>query len=222
MKPWETLATAPLPEGGELTLARRDTEYALRVRGHVLMTSRMHGSEVALAEIGCATVKDRAAPRVLIGGLGFGYTLRAALDVLPPAAQVTVAELIPAVIEWNRGLLAELSGRALEDGRVKIVEGDVAHLMRRSSGVFDAILLDVDNGPSALTQEDNEGLYGTVGLARAREALRKGGTLAVWSAQEAPAFATRLKKAGFGVQVKSPPAHGSRGARHVVFVGTRI
>lgn len=221
MKPWETLDTAVLPDGGELTLARRDTEFALRVRGHVLMTSRAHGSEVALAEIGCGAVKHRSGARVLIGGLGFGYTVRAALDVLGPDAAVTVAELVPAVVAWNRGVLGPLTDHALTDARVSVIEGDVADVIRKHPRGFDAVLLDVDNGPSALTQEENSGLYGTAGLARAREALRPGGVLCVWSAQEVPAFAARLKKAGFGVQVQSPPVHGTRGARHTIFVGTR-
>jgi spermidine synthase len=222
MKPWETLDTTRAPDGAELTLARRGDEYVLRVRGHLLMSSRMHGSEEALAEAGCAGLAGASRAHVLVGGLGFGYTVRAALDRLGPGAHVTVAELLPAVVAWNRGVLAPLAGAPLEDPRVHVVEGDVRTLLGRSAGAFDAILLDVDNGPSPLTQEDNRGLYGLTGLGVAAAALRPGGTLVVWSAGDDPAFVRRMQQVGFTVQVQHPSARGgTRGARHTLFVGKR-
>ncbi|XXF79326.1 hypothetical protein P2318_06125 [Myxococcaceae bacterium GXIMD 01537] len=220
MKPWETLDTAPAPGGGELVLARRGEEYALRVAGHVLMTSRTHGSEEALAEQGCAPLADRARPRVLVGGLGMGYTVRAALDRLGPGASVTVAELVPAVVRWNRGPLAPLAGRPLEDPRVTVVEGDVGAVLRdAASHPFDAVLLDVDNGPAALTRPENARLYGAGGLALARAALKPGGLLVVWSAAPDAAFPRKLRDAGFEAQVVEVPVRAKAGGRHVLFVG---
>ncbi|WP_163999901.1 spermidine synthase [Pyxidicoccus caerfyrddinensis] len=221
MKPWETLDTAQVPDVGEVTLARRGDEYVLRVRGQTLMSSRRHGSEEALAEAGCADVAGKSGARVLVGGLGFGYTLRAVLDRVAPGARVTVAELLPAVVAWNRGPLAALAGAPLEDPRVTVVEGDVGALMARQSATFDAILLDVDNGPTALTHPDNQGLYGLAGLARAFHALRPGGMLGVWSAGPAPGFERRMEQAGFTVQVLHPAAHGTKGTRHTLFMGRR-
>ncbi len=223
MKPWETLDTAPAPGGGELVLARRGEEYAIRVGGHVLMTSRTHGSEEALAEHGCAPLANRARPRVLVGGLGMGYTVRAALDRLGPRASVTVAELVPAVVRWNRGVLAPLAGRPLEDSRVTVVEGDVGAVLREAaSAPFEAILLDVDNGPAALTRPDNARLYGATGLTLAREALSPGGQLLVWSAAPDARFARRLGEAGLESRVVEVPARGrSGGTRHVLFLGKR-
>lgn len=222
MNPWETLDTAKTPDGGDLTLARRGDEYVLRVRGHQLMSSRMHGSEEALAEAGCAGLAGASRPHVLVGGLGFGYTVRAALDRLGPDARVTVAELVPAVVAWNRGPLAPLAGAPLEDPRVSVVEGDVRTLLGRSAHTFDAILLDVDNGPTALTQDDNRGLYGLTGLGVAAAALRPGGTLVVWSAGDDAAFARRMGEVGLTVQVQHPAARGgARGPRHTLFVGRR-
>ena len=222
MKPWETLGTAMGPDGSELVLARRGDEYALRVRGQLLMSSRMHGSEEVLAEAACKGLSGRPHPRVLIGGLGFGYTLRATLRQLGPGASVTVAELVPAVVEWNRGLLAPLAGAPLEDPRVTVVEGDVQRAMGRARGQLDAILLDVDNGPSAMTQADNVGLYSLTGLGAAIAALKPGGRLAVWSAGEDPRFQKRMGEAGFAVEVLHPPARGTKGGRHTVFLGRRV
>jgi spermidine synthase len=223
MKPWETLDMAPAPGGGALVLARRGEEYAIRVGGHVLMTSRTHGSEEALAEHGCAPLADRARPRVLIGGLGMGYTVRAALERLGPGASVTVAELVPAVVRWNRGTLAPLAGRPLEDPRVSVVEADVGAVLREAAAKpFDAVLLDVDNGPAALTRPENARLYGGGGLALAHGALKPGGVLIVWSAAPDAAFTRRFREAGFEVQEVETPARGkSGGARHVLFVGRR-
>ena len=221
MKPWETLDTAQVPDVGEVTLARRGDEYVLRVRGQTLMSSRRHGSEEALAEAGCADLAGKSGARVLVGGLGFGYTVRAVLDRVAPGALVTVAELLPAVVAWNRGPLAALAGAPLEDPRVTVVEADVGKLMARHSATFDAILLDVDNGPTALTHPDNQGLYGFHGLARAFHALRPRGTLGIWSAGPAPGFERRMEQAGFTVQVLHPAAHGTKGTRHTLFMGRR-
>ncbi|MCP3140726.1 spermidine synthase family protein [Pyxidicoccus xibeiensis] len=221
MKPWETLDTTQVPEVGEVTLARRGDEYVLRVRGQTLMSSRRHGSEEALAEAGCADLVSRGTGRVLVGGLGFGYTVRAVLDRVGPGVRVTVAELLPAVVSWNRGLLAPLAGAPLEDSRVTVVEGDVGALMGRHASTFDVILLDVDNGPSALTHPDNQGLYGLYGLTRAATALRSKGVLGVWSAGPAPGFERRMEQAGFTVQVLHPAAHGTKGTRHTLFMGRR-
>jgi spermidine synthase len=221
MKPWETLEKAHTPDGEELVLARRGDEYVLRVGGHLLMSSRLHGSEEALAQAGCGHLMGKAKARVLVGGLGFGYTVRAALGHLSRDARLTVAELVPAVVAWNRGLLAPLAGSPLEDPRVTVVEGDVGQLMGRHGSTFDAILLDVDNGPRALTQDDNFGLYSLTGLALAYGALRPGGTLVVWSAGPDPSFLRRMGQVGFKAQVQNPPARGTKGARHTLFVGKR-
>lgn len=221
MKPWETLDTAQVPEVGEVTLARRGDEYVLRVRGQTLMSSRRHGSEEALAEAGCAELAGKSGARILVGGLGFGYTVRAVLDRVGPGARVTVAELLPAVVAWNRGPLAPLAGAPLEDPRVTVVEGDVGALMGRHTATFDAILLDVDNGPTALTHPDNQGLYGLAGLGRAASALRPRGILGVWSAGPAPGFERRMEQAGLSVQVLHPAAHGTKGTRHTLFMGRR-
>ncbi len=221
MKPWETLATAEAPGVGTLTLARRGDEYVLRVRGLTLMSSRQHGSEAAMAEAGCAALTAKPGARVLVGGLGFGFTVRAALEILRPDAKVTVAELMAPIVEWVRGPVSSLAGAPLEDSRVEVVVGDVRRVMTRSGGAFDAILLDVDNGPSPLTKADNVSLYDETGLAIAYGALRPGGKLVVWSAGEDPRFVSRMEKAGFAVQVLRPTAHGTKGTRHTLFVGTR-
>ncbi|WP_426730320.1 hypothetical protein [Myxococcus faecalis] len=219
MKPWETLESAHVPDVGELTLVRRGDELVLRVRGQTLMSSRMHGSEEALAKAGCAELASRGTGRVLVGGLGFGYTVRAVLDAVGPGVQVTVAELLSTVVAWNRGPhLSPLAGAPLEDKRVSVVEADVSRVMARNPQTFDTILLDVDNGPTALTHPDNQGLYGLPGLSNAARALRSGGTLGVWSAGPAPGFERRLEKCGFTVEVLHPHAHGTKGPRHVLFI----
>lgn len=220
MKPWETLESANVPDVGELTLVRRGDEYVLRVRGQTLMSSRMHGSEEALARAGCADLVSRGTGRVLVGGLGFGYTVRAVLDLVGKGVQVSVAELLPTVVEWNRGPhLAPLAQAPLEDPRVTVIPGDVGVVMKRHSASFDSILLDVDNGPSALTHPDNQGLYGVSGLTHAAQALRSGGTLGIWSAGPATGFERRMEKAGFTVEVLHPHAHGTKGPRHVIYIG---
>jgi len=220
VKPWEVLGRTRTADGTELTLTRHTTEYVILANGQRLMSSRTHGSEEALALIGCHRARTLTRPRVLIGGLGMGFTLRAALDILPPAAHILVAELVPAVIEWNRnrGLLGALAQHPLEDPRVRIEEGDVAAAMRSGRGRFDAVLLDVDNGPIALTASSHAGLYNGRGVAAARAALKPGGVLAVWSASAANEdhrFEQRLRDAGFSVQRERVRSRLSKGgARH--------
>ena len=182
MVPWQRLAQAEVPgEKVPLVLSRRDAEFAIRIGSRTLMSSRAHGSEEALAELACARIAVRT-PRVLIGGLGMGYTLAAALRQLGPSAQVEVAELIPAVVEWNRGPLEHLADRPLADRRVSVWVGDVADRIRAASAAYDAILLDVDNGPSGITRAANDWLYTVAGLGSAIVALREGGVMGVWSA----------------------------------------
>jgi spermidine synthase len=208
-----------LPDGGVLKLARRGDEFSIRLGGAELMNSRLSASEEALATLSCARIADRAAPRILIGGLGMGFTLRAALGVLGPKARVVVAELLPAVVEWARGPMADLFAGSTEDPRVQIEVVDVDQAIRE--GRWDAILLDVDNGPEAMTQAANDGLYGAAGLAAARRALKPGGVLAVWSEGPAPAFAKRLQRGGFDVEEVKVAAHrGKSGRRHVIWVAT--
>ncbi len=172
-----------------------------------------------MAEVACEGLAGKR-PRVLVGGLGLGYTVRAALERLPPEAGVVVAELVPAVVAWNQGVLAPLAGRPLEDPRVKVETRDVAELLREAQGHYDAVLLDVDNGPEALTQEHNRWLYGERGLASLRLALKPRGVVVVWSASGDAAFARRLERAGFATQVVETPARGKRGgALHTLFIG---
>ena len=219
MKPWELLGQTRAPDGADLSLTLRSGEYVILANGKSLMSSRMHGSEEALATFACARIRDREAPRVLVGGLGMGFTLRATLDHLPDDAAVVVAELIPAVVEWNRGPLGPLADHPLKDRRVQVVPGDVAVTLRASPRAFDAILLDVDNGPSAFATSGNAALYGDAGLAAARDALTDGGVLAVWSAREDRKFEQRLKYAGFRVQVERVRARLKKGGpRHTIFL----
>lgn len=224
MTPWILLDTARIPgrTPGELRLYRRGGEFSIKAGHCELMSSRVHGSEDALAALGCGRLSGRARPRVLIGGLGMGYTLAAALAQLGAAAEVVVAELVPAVVAWNRGPLADLAGRPLDDPRVQVREQDVGLVMRAERAGFDAILLDVDNGPEGLTRQANDWLYGLEGLDAAYAALRPGGVLAVWSAGPEPAFAQRLRKIGFAVEEARVRAHaGKRGARHVIWLAAR-
>lgn len=220
MIPWETLDTAPIPGGAEtLRLKRRGGEFSIMLGTNELMNSRLSGSEEALARL---TVERLAAPapRLLIGGLGLGFTLRACLPLLPPAARITVAELVPAVVAWAHGPLAELHGDSLADPRVTIVEQDVGVVMRARR--WDAILLDVDNGPEGLSRAGNDALYSAAGLAAAHAALAPGGVFSVWSEGPDPAFTRRLRAAGFAVEEISVRAGTTRrGARHVVWVGRK-
>jgi spermidine synthase len=222
MIPWEYLESAPVPEGdGELSLYRRGGEFSIRLAGRELMNSRLHGSEEALAELSCARIAGRPRPRLLIGGLGMGFTLAAALRRLPPEARVVVAELVPAVVAWNRGVLAELAGRPLLDSRVRVHQGDVAECLRPGQPPCDAILLDVDNGPEALARTANNWLYARPGLEAARQTLTPGGVLAVWSAAPHQSFSRRLRHAGFAVDERQASARGPRGGRrHTIWLAT--
>jgi spermidine synthase len=186
------------------------------------MSSRMHGSEEAMATLACGRLHTVAAPRVLVGGLGMGFTLRATLDLLPRDASVVVAELVPAVVEWHRGPLGALAGHPLKDKRVAVEVGDVGATLRASRAQFDAVLLDVDNGPAAFTASHNQGLYDDRGLAAARAALRVGGMLAVWSAWDDRKFEQRLRYGGFSVTVERMRARLKKGGpRHTVFLGVK-
>ena len=215
---WTELAAAQAPGGVELKLMRRGDELAITVGANELMNSRLGGSERALAALACARLGDRPAARVLIGGLGMGFTLRAALEALDPDARVTVAELVPEVADWARGPLAEVFGACLDDPRVELVVADVAVLIAAGQGAWDAVLLDVDNGPDGLVSPANDGLYGPAGLAAAHRALRPGGVLAVWSAAPSAPFMRALERAGFEVEESRVRAQGAGGSRHVVWL----
>lgn len=220
MKPWITLDTAEVPGGGEFRLLRRDREFSIMVGSNTLMNSRMSGSEIALAELACDRLRGRRNCRVLIGGYGMGFTLRAALAGLGRDARVIVAELVPAVVTWARGPMAELTGGSLNDPRVTIRDGDVWDVIAAERAGFDAILLDVDNGPDGLSQSVNDRLYALRGLQAARRALRPGGLLAVWSAAPSAAFTARLGQAGFAVDEIKARANKGRGVRHVIWAAT--
>jgi spermidine synthase len=222
MIPWQHLDTAGIPGGGELRLMKRGGEFSIMLGGNELMNSRVSGSEVALAELATARLSGRPRARMLIGGLGMGFTLRAALAGLGPEARVTVAELVPAVVTWAKGPLAAVFAGCLEDKRVEIREADVGALIAAAPAAYDAILLDVDNGPDGLTRAANDGLYDRKGLAAAWRALAPGGLLAVWSSAPDPKFGRRLRDAGFAVEEARPRAsRPGRGARHVVWIATR-
>jgi len=221
MKPWIELDRATAPGGSVLVLCQRGRELVIRVDGFELMGSRASASEVQLAVLGCAGLRDVPRARILIGGLGMGFTLRAALRCLAEDARVDVAELVPAVVRWNRGVLGPLAGAPLEDPRTHVVEEDVATVLKRAEGEYHAVLLDVDNGPSALTAPENARLYDAAGLTRARRALLSGGVLAVWSTGDDAKFTARLGAAGFRVRVERPTATFSGGRRHVVWVARK-
>jgi spermidine synthase len=220
VRPWELLGQTRTPDGEDMSLTRQGSEYVILASGKPLMSSRMHGSEEALAAFGCRHVRGREAPCVLVGGLGMGFTLRATLDVLPPDATVVVAELVPAVVEWNRGPLGPLAGHPLKDRRVQVDVGDVGATLRANRQRFDAVLMDVDNGPAAFTASHNTRLYDDAGLAAAHGALTAGGVLAVWSAWEDRRFEQRLRHGGFTVQVERVRARLKKGGpRHTIFLG---
>lgn len=220
--PWNLLGTAQIPGGGELRLLRRGTEFSIKLGQNELMNSRLSGSEEALATLVCERLQGSKKPRLLIGGLGMGFTLRAALSKLAADAHVIVAELVPEVVAWARGPMAEVFGDCLNDPRVSIHEKDVGLLIRAERSAYDAILLDVDNGPEGLSREANDALYNTSGLAMAHAALRPGGVLAVWSSGPDPRFTQRLMKAGFDVDEKKTRAsRKGGGARHVIWIATR-
>jgi spermidine synthase len=218
---WVHLDTATVPgDGGELRLMQRGAEYSIMAGATELMNSRLSGSEQALATLVCERLEGRPACHILIGGFGMGFTLRAALEHLGPKARVTVGELVPAVIAWARGPMAHISGGCLEDPRLTVREGDVAALIGSAEGAYDAILLDVDNGPEGLSRPANDRLYDAGGLLAARRALTAGGILAVWSSAPDRDFTRRLVKAGFKVEEVPVRATGKRGARHVIWLAT--
>jgi spermidine synthase len=220
--PWTLLDTAQIPGGGgEIRLLRRGAEFSIRLGHNELMNSRVSGSEEALATLACERIRARARPRILIGGLGMGFTLRAALAVLGTEARIVVAELVPAVLAWARGPMKDVFAGSLTDPRVSVREADVGHLIRAGGSAFDAILLDVDNGPAGLTRQANDALYDPHGLSAARAALRPGGVLAVWSSGPDPNFTRRLRKGGFDVDEIPVRANRARGARHVIWIATR-
>jgi spermidine synthase len=218
MIPRQLLGTALVPGGEPLRLFRRGGDFMIVLERNELMSSRMSGSEEALGRMTAQRLRSRKAPRVLIGGYGMGFTLRAALAELPGAAVVTVAELIPEIINWARGPMAELTAGCLDDPRVRLCHADVADLITASSGGFDAILLDVDNGPDGLTRAGNDRLYSAEGLAAAKAALAPGGILAVWSAAPDQAFSRRLAQAGFATEeVVLRARSNGKGPRHLIW-----
>lgn len=222
MLPWIELGRADVRgEREPLVLLQRGEEFVIRLGTNALMSSAAHGSEEALAELACGTFAAYADARVLIGGLGMGWTLAAALRVLAPGARVEVAELVPAVVEWNRGPLAHLAGNPLADPRTHVHVGDVGKLYRGLDGAYDAILLDVDNGPDGLTRSGNDWLYGAEGLAAAHRALKGGGVFGVWSVAPDEAFTQRLGKVGFTVEVETIRARRKRGGRHTIWLGRK-
>ncbi len=222
MIPWVEVDAATVPGGAQLRLMRRGDEFSIRLGGNELMNSRAGGSEEVLATATCTRIAGRKAPALLIGGLGMGFTLRAALAVLPADARVTVAELVPEVIAWARGPMAAVFAGCLDDPRVTVAEADVGGPIAAARASFDAILLDVDNGPDGLSRPGNDSLYDAGGLGAARAALTPGGVLAVWSAGPDTAFTRRLKQAGFTVEEVRARALGKRGgARHVIWLARK-
>jgi spermidine synthase len=220
MIPWVHLDTAVVPGGGELKLMQRGDEFSINAGNITLMNSRMSGSEITLAELACERLRGRRNCRVLIGGYGMGFTLRAALAGLDKDARVIVAELVPAILTWARGPMAKLSGNSFEDPRLAIHMGDVGEAIASGRGNLDAILLDVDNGPDGLSRDSNDRLYNMRGLETARRALRPGGMLLVWSAAPNKVFADRLSRAGFAVEEIKARANKGRGQRHIIWIAT--
>jgi len=248
MIPWTLLGTADIPNnGGQLKLTQRQQEFSIHLKGArgELMNSRVHCSELALAELGCAHIKTKENSLVLVGGLGMGFTLAAALKSVSASSQVIVAELVPEVVEWNKGPLGECAGRPLDDKRSSVHVGDVArlfptqnvtkHVSRQTNNqatkntnndvskhpLYDAILLDVDNGPEGFTHSDNNGLYAMNSLLAIRQSLTLGGVLAIWSAWNDPKFANLLKKARFKVEIKIVRAHKGKGSRHTIYLAKK-
>ena len=223
MLPWIQLDSATIPgEGGELRLKQRGAEFSIMLGANELMNSRLSGSEEALATLSFERIKSQARPKILIGGLGMGFTLRAALAVAPEDAGVVVAELVPEVVAWARGPMADIFGGSLTDPRASILQSDVVEVVRSHRLAFDAILLDVDNGPEGLIRKANDALYNLKGLKTIRGALRPGGVLAVWSSGPDAAFSKRLRGAGFDVnEVAIRATAKRRGVRHLIWFAAR-
>jgi spermidine synthase len=218
MKPTETLATATAPDGSRLVLYRHDGAYLMVVDGVELMSTRRVHSEVQLAEVACAPLRDKPGAAVLIGGLGFGITLTAALRLLPPDARVVVAELVRDVIEWNTRPEWELAGDAMRDARVTVLHDDVANVLRQNPGQFDAIMMDVDNGAESFTTGSNKKLYGEKGIRAALDALRPGGCVAYWSVDTEPWFVKVLRRLGLSVDVKRVRSHATSGGYNSIIL----
>jgi spermidine synthase len=222
MKPLEILGESTAPDGTDMKLTRRDREYVILANGKTLMSSRMHGSEDEMARLACEKARRLEAPSILIGGLGMGFTLRATLDLVGPGALIVVSELIATVVEWNRGPLGELAGNPLDDARVRVDLNDVALTLDVEPGRFDAVMLDVDNGPTAFTTPENRRLYDAGGLGTTYAALKPGGVLAVWSAFPDRKFEQRLRYVGFSVEAVPVRARLKKGGpRHVIFLGRK-
>lgn len=223
MIPWEEIERAEVPGGEEeVILRKRGTEFSIRVAATELMNSRIHGSEDALAELTCSRISRKPGRRILIGGLGMGYTLAAALQHSEDDSLITVAELIPAVIRWNREHLGHLAGNPLADGRVFVRQEDVAKTITREKSIWDAIILDVDNGPDGLTRKVNDRLYGLSGLKNAFLALRNGGVLSIWSSGTDEQFTSRLKQCRFQTEIVTVRARKpGKGARHTIWLATK-
>lgn len=222
-KQWDLLDEAGIPGSEErLRLYRGKDDFFIKITSvsGELMSTRKFGSEVALGKLPCERIKNRNEARVLIGGLGMGFTLSAALGALGANAEVTVAELIPAVVEWNRGPLGERSGFPLNDPRTRVHVGDVGEVLRKNTNAFDVIALDVDNGPEGLTVKDNDRLYANAGILMAQQALKPGGVLAYWSAGPDPGFRERLRHCGFVVEEMQVYAHGRKGTKHTIWLAS--
>ena len=223
MIPWKQIDTTGVPGSDvELRLMQRGNEFSMKLGQNELMSSRLSGSEEALATLACRRLEAVRAPHLLIGGLGMGFTLRAALAVLGPKARITVAELVPAVIAWAKGPMAGIFGDSLDDPRASILSADVIEVIASKPSAFDAILLDVDNGPEGLIRKANDALYDAGGLKAIHRALKRGGVLAVWSSGPHPAFSKRLRDAGFDVNEVAVRATTKRsGARHLIWFATK-
>jgi spermidine synthase len=216
------MASAKTPDGEEMALFKHDADYSIQVGRQELMTSRAHESELELARLGCARIKERPNPNVLIGGLGMGFTLRETLDLLMPGATVVVGELLPVIVEWNRTYFGELTGHPLRDPRVRLKSGDVAEVIRNAEHAFDAILLDVDNGPEAFTLASNSRLYSREGLEACMRALHAKGCLSIWSVSGDPSFEKRLRQAQLCFRRVQVPAYkGARSLSRCVWVISR-
>ena len=222
MPNWKLLGEAPIPGTGQtMFFYQGKDDFSIKLaRGQELMNSRKHGSEDALGELPCRRLKNARQARVLIGGMGMGFTLAAALRATGPEAEVTVAELVPEVIEWNRGPLGELSGRPLDDPRTRVYVGDVVRLLKQSTAYFDVIALDIDNGPEGLTRDSNNWLYTLMGVACTQKALKPAGIIAYWSASRDDDFMDLLKSCGMLVDQVSVFAHGKKGTRHTLWLAS--
>lgn len=221
MIPHELVATARIPGGGELKCYRHDEDFAIRVDGVELMSSRVHGSEEAMAELAIERLRGRSAPRVLVGGLGMGYTLARTLALLPEAAVVEVAEIVPEIVQWNREMFGHLAGHPLRDPRAKVLVMDVRERIGAVNGLYDLVLLDVDNGPEGLTRRGNDQLYSERGLRKLHDAMRSTAVAAVWSSRPDPRFEPRFRAAGFFVEEHRVRARRTKGPVRTVWTGVR-